>query len=155
GARAEGEGGTVRRSHVKAAVRDMKAYIRRENYRSIPVGYVNDVLQGSPAPVDSISTNAWDYLNCGDKSNDTIDFFEGNVVSYCEGSTFTDSELNAATQEFANYSIPIFLAAYGCAQALNRDFSEIDLIYGFLMSDTCLVAWSMSISSKARNQHMV
>ena len=119
--------------YVKAAARDMKAYIQQNNYRSIPVGYVNDVLQGSAAAIDPMSKDTWEYLNCGDTS-DTIDFFGANMVSFCKGSTYTDSGYNNATQELSGYSIPVFVAAYGCSQALNRDFSEISIIYGFLMS---------------------
>lgn len=126
--------------YVKAAVRDMKAYIKQKNYRSIPVGYVNDVLQGNAAAIDPLSKDAWDYLNCGD-ANDTIDFFGANMLTFCKGSTYTDSGYNNATKELSNYSVPVSFAAYGCSQALNCDFSEIGIIYGFLMSPV----WSGAI----------
>ncbi|KAL8685629.1 MAG: hypothetical protein Q9218_007643 [Villophora microphyllina] len=128
-----GIGQTDSGPYVKAAVRDMKAYIRQKNYFPIPVGYVNNVLQGNAAAIDSSSKDTWEYLNCGN-TNDTIDFFGANLVSFCKGSTYTDSGYNNVTQELSDYSIPTFIAAYGCSQALNRDFSEIKVIYGEQMS---------------------
>ena len=118
---------------VKAAVRDMKAYISEKNYRTIPIGYANDVLQANSAAIGSGSKEVWQYLNCGD-ANERIAFFGGNAVSFCESSTSTDSGYRNATSELSNYSIPIFLASYGCSQALNRDFSEIQVIYSSMMS---------------------
>ncbi|KAI4250860.1 MAG: hypothetical protein LQ352_005206 [Teloschistes flavicans] len=128
-----GVGETDSGPYVKAAVRDMKAYIRQKEYRPIPVGYVNDVLQGNAAAIDSQSKDTWEYLNCGG-INDRIDFFGANMVTFCKGSTYTDSGYNNATQSLSAYSLPIFLAAYGCSQALSRDFSEIKVIYGQQMS---------------------
>ncbi|KAI4096097.1 MAG: hypothetical protein L6R37_006991 [Teloschistes peruensis] len=135
-----GVGETNSGPYVKAAVRDMKAYIRQKEYRPIPVGYVNDVLQGNAAAIDPQSKDTWEYLNCGG-IDDRIDFFGANMVSFCKGSTYTDSGYNNATQSLSDYSLPIFLAAYGCSQALSRDFSEIKVIYGQRMSPT----WSGGI----------
>lgn len=120
--------------YVKAAVRDMKAYLRQKDYRSIPVGYVNSVLQGTA--VAQISTSAkdiWEYLNCGD-NGDSIDFWGANIVDWCKGSTYTDSGYANATSELSAYSVPVFLAAYGCSIPFQRDFSEISAIYGQQMS---------------------
>lgn len=120
--------------YVKAAVRDMKAYIRQKNYRSIPVGYVNSVLQGTAvAQVSTAAKDIWQYLNCGDKS-DSIDFWGANIVDWCKGSTYTDSGYANATSELSTYSVPVFLAAYGCSIPFQRDFSEIVAIYSQQMS---------------------
>ena len=108
--------------YLKAAVRDMKAYIRQENYRPIPVGYVSD--------------NSLSYLNCGDKSDDNIDFWGANNRHWC-----ADFETENAYKSYANatsvlsaYPVPVFVAAYSCATPSLRDFSEIDVIYGQMMS---------------------
>ncbi|KAI4199133.1 MAG: hypothetical protein LQ350_004823 [Teloschistes chrysophthalmus] len=128
-----GVGETDSGPYVKAAVRDIKAYMRQKEYRPIPIGYVNDVLQGNAAAIDSQSKDTWEYLNCGGLA-DRIDFFGANIMTFCKGSTYTDSGYNNATQSLSDYSLPIFLAAYGCSQALNRDFSEIKVLYGQQMS---------------------
>ena len=132
---ASGVGSKDSGPYIKAAVRDMKAYIREKNYRSIPVGYVNSVLQGSNAQASDASMSIWNYLNCGDQ-NDAIDFWGANIVAWCKDSTFTDSGYNDVTTKLKNYSIPTFLAAYGCSIPLQRDFSEIHLLYSFLMTPT-------------------
>lgn len=62
--------------YVKAAVRDMKAYINQKDYRMIPIGYVNDLLVRNNFVIDPASKRTWEYLNCGN-ANETIDFFGG------------------------------------------------------------------------------
>lgn len=120
--------------YVKAAVRDMKAYIRQRDYRPIPMGYVNSVLQGTAvAQVSTSAKDIWEYLNCGDTS-DSIDFWGANIVDWCKGGTYTNSGYRNATSELSTYSVPVFFATYGCSIPSQRDFSEINAIYGQQMS---------------------
>lgn len=159
--------------YVKAAVRDMKAYIRDRNYRPIPVGYVSSLYYNiddrhvlpttipitSPdpikfaVPIDVVNvavrtstsvapTDIPDYLNCGTKKDDNIDFWGANIRSWCTSSNYTSSGYANATSNFSSFSVPVFLAAYGCPTASSRDFSEIDTIYGHLMSSV----WSGGIT---------
>jgi hypothetical protein len=118
---------------VKAAVRDVKAYIRAKNYRNIGVGYAtNDDA--------SIRINLARYFNCGDPA-DTIDFWGYNIYSWCGDSSYTESGFDQRTSEFANYSIPAFFAEYGCNAVQPRQFTEVQAIYGPNMTDV----WSGGI----------
>lgn len=114
---------TYASAFVKAAVRDVKAYIKAKNYRSIGVGYAtNDDA--------SIRTNLAHYFNCGEQPADTIDFWGYNIYSWCGDSSYTLSGYDQRTAEFANYSIPAFFAEYGCNAAQPRRFTEVQAIYG-------------------------
>jgi hypothetical protein len=118
---------------VKAAVRDMKAYISMKNYRPIGVGYAADDDQFVRAGVDN-------YLNCGSAS-DAIDFFGYNIYSWCGDSSFKDSGYADRTLEFANYSVPAFFAEYGCNTPTPRKFTETLALYSSNMTDV----WSGGI----------
>jgi hypothetical protein len=113
---------------VKAAVRDMKGYIKGNNYRSIGVGYaMNDDSQ--------ILGAAEDYFNCGDAST-SIDFLGLNIYSWCGDSSFIESGYSELTTALANYSIPAFFSEYGCnLPGPTRTFSEVQSIYGSQMTD--------------------
>ncbi|KAI2827593.1 CAZyme family GH72 and CBM43 [Aspergillus niger] len=109
-------------AYVKAAVRDMKAYIKSKNYRSIGVGY-------SAADVSEIRTDLVDYFNCGD-SDDSVDFFGDNVYEWCGDSSYTESGYNVMTQELSNLSVPYFFSEYGCITVQPRSFSNVPVMYG-------------------------
>lgn len=117
---------TAASAFVKAAVRDSKAYIKQQNYRSIGVGYAT-----YDGPIrDQLAA----FFGCGDTTT-SIDFWGYNVYSWCGDSDFQTSGYQARTQFFTGYPVPVFFAEYGCNTQGTRDFSEVPTIFGPLMTD--------------------
>jgi hypothetical protein len=110
---------------VKAAVRDTKAYIVAKSYRPMGVGYAAD---DDP----TIRVNLENYVNCGPRS-ESVDFFGYNVYSWCGASDFVTSHYQARTEEFANYSVPVFFAEYGCVTE-TRLFTDTLALYSSNMT---------------------
>ncbi|KIV81972.1 hypothetical protein PV11_04118 [Exophiala sideris] len=111
---------------VKAAVRDSKAYIKAQNYRTIGVGYAtNDDAD--------IRVNLADYFDCGDSAA-AIDFWGYNIYSWCGNSSYTESGYDQRTDEFSSYNVPVFFAEYGCNTVQPRTFTEVQALYGSQMS---------------------
>jgi hypothetical protein len=113
---------TMASAFVKAAVRDIKSYIKSKNYRPIGVGYAtNDDAD--------IRTSLAAYFDCGN-AEDAIDFWGYNIYSWCGDSSFTQSGFDVRTKEFANYNVPVFFAEYGCNTPRPRLFTEVSALYG-------------------------
>lgn len=125
---------TAASAFVKAAVRDIKAYIKVKNYRTIGVGYATNDDASIRIPLAH-------YFNCGDDAASAIDFWGYNIYSWCGASSYTESGYDQRTLEFANYSVPAFFAEYGCNTVQPRIFSEVQAIYGKNMTEV----WSGGI----------
>ena len=118
---------------VKAATRDSKAYIKKKmdaGHRWMGVGYAsNDDAE--------IRAEMAQYFNCGKQEN-SIDFWGYNIYSWCGKSSFQESGYDVQTKFFANYSVPVFFAEYGCntvGGAEGRLFEDTLAIYSKQMTD--------------------
>lgn len=119
---------------VKAAVRDMKAYIAQKSYRTIGVGYATSDDAG-------IRQLVAEYFDCGDDRSQAIDFWGYNIYSWCGNSSYTESGFDQRTAEFENYDVPVFFAEYGCNEVQPRTFTEVQALYG----DEMTPVWSGGI----------
>ncbi|ROT34497.1 1,3-beta-glucanosyltransferase gel4 [Sodiomyces alkalinus F11] len=121
---------TAASAFVKAAVRDTKAYIRETKDRWLGVGYAaNDDpdIRGPSAH----------YFNCGDQDS-AIDFWGYNIYSWCGQSSLQRSGYDQQVAFYSNYSVPVFLAEYGCNEpggAEGRLFQDTTALYSDDMSE--------------------
>lgn len=120
-------------AYVKAAVRDTKAYIKAQGYRTIPVGY-------SANDDQDIRVSLADYFACGDYS-DRADFFGINMYEWCGSPSYKTSGYSDATDDYKNLGIPIFFSEYGCNKVQPRKFQEVGTLFGSQMTDV----WSGGI----------
>lgn len=111
---------------VKAAVRDMKAYIKNKKYRPMGVGYAtNDDAE--------IRKDMTAYFNCN-KEEESIDFWGYNIYSWCGDSSYTESGYDKVVKEFESFNVPVFFAEYGCNEVQPRMFTEVQALYGDKMT---------------------
>ena len=121
---------TMASAFVKAAIRDVKAYIKSKNYHWMGVGYAAD-------DSSTIRNDVANYFNCG-SSEDSVDFYGYNVYSWCGVKGFEDSGYNRIIDFFTGYSVPVFFAEYGCNQVpgggAGRIWDETTALYTANMS---------------------
>jgi hypothetical protein len=109
--------------YLKAAARDMKAYRDNKGYRKIPVGY-------SAADIIQLRPMLQDYLTCGGKSAEIVDFFSLNSYSWCDPSTFETSSYSQLEEYAQNFPVPIFFSETGCNVPGPRVWDDQDAIFG-------------------------
>nr|BBA60199.1 putative beta-1,3-glucanosyltransferase [Ogataea minuta] len=118
---------------VKAAIRDIRQYIKDQGYRTIPVGYSANDDSNTRVP-------AADYFSCGD-SDVKADFYGINMYEWCGSKTFSSSGYEDRTKEFSNLTIPAFFSEYGCNTIQPRKFTEVATLFSDEMTDV----WSGGI----------
>ncbi|AMD21838.1 HFL018Cp [Eremothecium sinecaudum] len=109
---------------VKAAIRDVKNYIKQMGYRDLPVGYSTNDDQET-------RDNLANYFVCG---NVTADFYGINMYEWCGHSSYGTSGYRERTNEFRNFPVPVFFSEFGCNAVRPRPFTEVQALYGPLMT---------------------
>ncbi|KAJ2560703.1 1 3-beta-glucanosyltransferase gel4, partial [Coemansia sp. RSA 1836] len=115
-------------AYVKAALRDVKSYIKSKRL-AIPVGYAtNDDAD--------IRWQLQTYFDCGSVS-DRADFYGINLYEWCgPTATFESSGYANVVKNFTDWDVPVLLTEYGCNIIKPRTFPEIAAIYGPKMTDS-------------------
>ena len=88
----------------------------------------------------SIRVNMANYFDC-DSVDNSIDFWGYNIYSWCGDSSYRQSGFDERTEEFRNYTVPVFFAEYGCNAVQPRRFTEVNALYSDPMADV----WSGGI----------
>ncbi|KAI5779119.1 Glucanosyltransferase-domain-containing protein [Geopyxis carbonaria] len=113
-------------TYVKAVIRDLKQYIKKQSPRTIPVGY-------SAADVSQNRQQMAEYLNCGTDEEARGDFFAFNDYSWCGDSSFKTAGWDQKVENFKDYSVPLYFSEYGCNQLgeeiVTRTFQEVESLY--------------------------
>ncbi|KAJ1895383.1 40S ribosomal protein S27 [Kickxella alabastrina] len=107
---------------VKAAVRDMKAYLKTKGLKT-PIGYAdNDDMD--------IRMNLINYFNCGSEET-RVDFYGINIYRWCGDETdFKTSGFADVTKNMTDYKIPSLLTEFGCNKIRPRTFPDVKSLYG-------------------------
>jgi Glucanosyltransferase len=135
----------------RANVRDIKAHIKANNYRDIPVGAV----AGSPGAL-----TVFNFMTCG--SPDTaIDFY----AVLCDLETSQPDKIQSWTsmfdqfsKDYRNASIPIFLS-YGHGANESSKFDEVPMLYrapmAEMISGVILAEWIPDDSGTSLDSGMI
>eukprot|EP01119_Soliformovum_irregulare_P012526 TRINITY_DN325_c0_g1_i2.p1 TRINITY_DN325_c0_g1~~TRINITY_DN325_c0_g1_i2.p1 ORF type:complete len:559 (-),score=157.23 TRINITY_DN325_c0_g1_i2:61-1737(-) len=113
-------------AYVKAAVRDVKAYVRSKGL-STPVGY-------AIADAGDIATAQEQYFACSGDGSDSPDFYGINIYRWCGNSTYQISGYDVVTQTFTNWPIAVLFSEYGCNNPSPRIFTEVLSLYSSNMT---------------------
>ncbi|KAJ2163089.1 hypothetical protein GGF46_000018 [Coemansia sp. RSA 552] len=109
-------------AYVKAALRDVRAYIKSKDL-AIPVGYAaNDDA--------AIRFQMQSYFDCG-TPEEQAEFFGLNIYEWCgEKATYETSGYADVVKNFTSWDVPVVLTEYGCNAVKPRTFPEVKAIYG-------------------------
>lgn len=120
--------------YLKAAARDMKAYRDKMKYRKIPVGY-------AAVHIVEVQPMLQNFLTCGGKDEDIVDFYSVNSYSWCGPTTYEASNYKTLNEYAENFPVPVFFSETGCNAYRPRTFDDQDAIFSKPMVDN----WSGAI----------
>ncbi|CEH14441.1 glycoside hydrolase family 72 protein [Ceraceosorus bombacis] len=117
---------------VRAAVRDVKAYLRGRNLNTL----VTYTSADGPDGAQGRRLLQARYLTCGDEA-DTVDLYGLNSYAWCGDSNYQASGYATLAQDFGSLPVPAYLSEFGCAQggSANRPWTEVAAIYSPPFSD--------------------
>ncbi|KAI5123704.1 hypothetical protein M0805_000300 [Coniferiporia weirii] len=110
---------------IKAAARDVKAYLRSKG-SNILVGYA--AIDGDRSWLDPLAN----FLSC-DSDADSLDLFGLNNYEWCGDDNF-QSAYSDIENNFAGYNIPAYFSEFGCITQPPRLWTEVQALFSEQMS---------------------
>ncbi|EJD04270.1 glycoside hydrolase family 72 protein [Fomitiporia mediterranea MF3/22] len=118
---------------IKAAARDIKAYLKSKNL-NILVGYA--AIDADRSWLDPLAN----FFSC-DSDADSLDIFGLNNYEWCGNDNF-ESAYADVEGHFAGYNIPAYFSEYGCITSPPRLWTEVQALFSTQMSPV----WSGGIA---------
>ncbi|CAE6515272.1 unnamed protein product [Rhizoctonia solani] len=115
---------TVAAPFIKAAARDVKAYLKSKGSSAL-VGYASTDGSGWRDPLAN-------YLAC-DKDDDSLDIYGLNNYRWCGAGSFEGS-YSSVQQSFENYPIVAYFSEYGCVSQPPRLWTEATALFSSQMT---------------------
>jgi len=106
---------------IKAAARDIKAYLKSKNSTAL-VGYSS--VDGD----DTWKIPLASFLAC-DSESDSLDLYGLNNYEWCGDSNFQNAYAGL-TGNYAGYNIPAYFSEFGCKDQPPRLFTEVAAMFG-------------------------
>jgi len=130
--------GTDAAAFVKAAARDIKAYLASKSSSAL-VGYA--AIDGDASWRDPLA----EYLSCDPSNSNSgstaIDLYGLNNYEWCGNDTFAAAYATVEAS-YANYSVAAYFSEFGCITSPPRLWTEV----GALLSDEMSSVWSGGIA---------
>ena len=127
---------------IKAAARDVKAYLKSINKSNIMLTYAST---DGPAGLTSWRDQLANYLTCGGEE-ESIDMYGLNSYAWCGNSSYSASGYASLTTELASLPIPAYLSEFGCVNipggSTARPWTEVAALLSAPMTDT----WSGGVA---------
>ncbi|CAE6432922.1 unnamed protein product [Rhizoctonia solani] len=115
---------TVAAPFIKAAARDVKAYLKSKGSSAL-VGYASTDGSGWRDPLAN-------YLAC-DKDDDSLDIYGLNNYRWCGAGSFEGS-YSSVQASFENYPIVAYFSEYGCVSQPPRLWTEATALFSSQMT---------------------
>ncbi|ORX74614.1 hypothetical protein DL89DRAFT_320093 [Linderina pennispora] len=128
---------------VKAAARDIKAYLKKQNITT-PVGYASN---DEPSIRDQLAA----HFVCSENNSENVDFYGMNLYNWCGDMTFETSGYEEFVKQYASYPVPVLLTEYGCNAQRPRKFPEVGSLYGSDMDTVFSGGFMYEYSEEANN----
>ncbi|BEI87921.1 uncharacterized protein CcaverHIS019_0106390 [Cutaneotrichosporon cavernicola] len=113
--------------YVKAAARDIKAYLRSISSNAL-VGYA--AVDGEASFRNAVAH----YMTCGNDT-ETIDLYGLNNYQWCGDSSLAESNWNTITQGFSDITVPTYMSEFGCITSPPRLWTEVAALLATPVSD--------------------
>lgn len=115
---------TLADTFIKAAIRDLKKWMKREKINYIPLGY-------AAIDNDNIRIPEARFFASGDEE-ERADFYGINIYSWCGDSDAVKSSYLQRKDDFKRFPIPVIFSEYGCNTIKPRTFSDAKSLFGDL-----------------------